>query len=267
MLGVAFGIGFIVGPTVGGLLAATSLRAPFWAAAVLSLLNATYGFFILPESLPEGRRSPFRWRHANPLGSLKFLRAHPQVFGLACAGFLSMLAHDALPSTFVLYSSYRYQWNERTIGLVLGLVGVASMVVQGGLVGRLVAALGERRALALGFFCGAAGMIIYGFAPFGALFLVGIPLTALYGLSGPSLQSLMTRHVAATEQGQLQGAQGSLMGIASMVAPIAFTQVFAEAIGRFHRFNLPGIPFLLGGILLLAALVVSWRQTASETDA
>src|SRR5439155_18362454 len=149
------------GPSVGGLLGAISLRAPFWGSAALSLANATYGFFILPESLPPERRTAFHWRRANPVGSIQLLRSRPQLFALGLAGFLSMLAHDSLPITFVLYTTYRYQWDQRTIGLVLAGVGVLSIVVQGGLVGRIVAAIGERRALALGYLSGAAGMVVY----------------------------------------------------------------------------------------------------------
>ncbi len=262
MLGAAFGAGFIVGPTVGGLLGGYSLRAPFWGAALLSLANAAYGFFILPESLPESHRSPFRWRHATPIGSLQMLRARPLLLALASAGFLSMLAHDSLPTTAVLYAKYRYHWDERTLGLVLGVVGAAALIVQGGLVGRLVAFLGERKALAAGFLSGAAGMAIYGFAPTGAWFMLGVPGTALYGLATPALQSLMTREVGPSEQGQLQGANGSMNGIANMIAPILFTQVFALAIGRYGHLYLPGAPFILGALLLVAAFAVGWRVTA-----
>jgi DHA1 family tetracycline resistance protein-like MFS transporter len=267
MLGAAFGVGFIVGPTVGGLLATFSLRAPFWCAAALSLANAAYGFFILPESLPESRRSPFRWRRANPIGSLQMLRSRPLLLALASAGFLSMLAYDSLPTTFVLYANYRYHWNERDIGLVLGAVGVASIIVQGGLVGRLVAFLGERKALAVGFLSGAAGMAMFGLAPTGAWFMLGVPATALYGLSNPALQSLMTRTVGPSEQGQLQGANGSMNGIANMSAPILFTQVFALAIGRYKNLHVPGAPFMLGALLLVGASVVGWRVTAREAIA
>ena len=252
LLGAAFGLGFIVGPTVGGLLASYSLRAPFWVAAALSLANGAYGFFILPESLPENLRSPFHWRRATPIGSLRMLRARPLLLALASAGFLSMLAHDSLPTTFVLYANYRYHWDERAIALI----------VQGGLVGRLVAFLGERKALAAGFLSGAAGMAVYGFAPTGAWFMLGVPGTALYGLSNPALQSLMTREVGPSEQGQLQGANGSMNGIANMTAPILFTQVFALAIGRYRSFQLPGAPFILGALLLVGAFAVGWRVTA-----
>ncbi len=266
LIGAAFGIGFIVGPTVGGLLGTISLRAPFWGAALLSLANAAYGFFILPESLPRERRSPFHWRRANPIGAIQMLRAHPQLFALGIAGFLSMLAHDSLPTTFVLYSMYRYGWTERTIGLILGVFGAALLVVQGGLIGRVVAALGERTALAIGLACGAAGMAIYGLAPSGTLFMLGLPLTALYGLANPSLQSMMTRRVGPSEQGQLQGANGSLNGIANMAAPILFTQIFALAVGRYRDLNLPGAPLLVASLLFVAALAVGWYVTSEGDD-
>jgi DHA1 family tetracycline resistance protein-like MFS transporter len=264
MLGAAFAVGFIVGPTVGGLLGAVGLRAPFWGAAALSLANATYGFFILPESLSDAQRSPFRWRRANPIGAFEMLRSHPRLFGLGCAGLLSMIAYDSLPTTAVLYATYRYGWQVRTLGLVLGAVGIASLVVQGGLVGRLVALLGERMALMIGFLAGAVGMVIYSGAPSGLWFMLGVPFTALYGLANPSLQSLMTRRVRPHEQGQLQGANGSMNGIANMTAPILFTQVFALAVGRYRRLNLPGAPFLLAAAFLVGAVVVGWRVTSER---
>src|SRR5258708_27505706 len=141
MLGVAFGVGFIVGPSLGGLLGSISLRAPFWGAAVLSLANAAYGFFILPESLPPERRTPFHWKRATPIGSIQLLRSRPQLFALGCAGFLSMLAHDSLPITAVIYMQYRFHWTQLAVGLVLALVGGVTIAVQGGLVGRLVSVL------------------------------------------------------------------------------------------------------------------------------
>src|SRR5579862_6020491 len=143
MLGVAFGVGFIVGPSVGGLLGSISLRAPFWGAAILSLANATYGFFILPESLPLERRTPFHWMRANPIGAIQLLRSRTQLFALGCAGFLSMLAHDSLPIIAVIYMQYRFGWSQLTMGLMLAAVGAMSIVVQGGLVGRIVAAVGR----------------------------------------------------------------------------------------------------------------------------
>ena len=260
MLGAAFGVGFILGPAVGGLLGGISLRAPFWAAGAISIVGAAYGWFVLPESLPQERRAPFEWRRANPLGSLEMLRGHEALFTLALVAFVYRIAHDALPSVFVLYGDYRFGWDARTVGFALAIVGVTSIVVQAGLVGPMVERLGEPRALFTGLVCGALAFTAYGLAPNGFVFLMAIPLGALYGLVYPSLQGLMTRRVRPDEQGRLQGALGSLMGIAGVIAPVLFTQVFAAAIGRFRGFGVPGAPFLLAALLLVGAMAAAERE-------
>jgi DHA1 family tetracycline resistance protein-like MFS transporter len=259
MLGAAFGLGFIVGPAVGGLLGQVSLRLPFWVAAGLSLANAAYGYFILPESLPPERRSQVAWQRANPLGSLKLLRSHTGLLGLAAAAFLYFVAHDALPSMFVLYTDYRYQWSERTVGMALAAVGVCTTIVSATLVGPAVARLGERRALLLGLTFGLTGFLIYALAPTGMMFLVGIPLVSLWGLAGPSMQSLMSRRVGASAQGQLQGVLSSMRGISGMVGPLIFTQTFAAAIAEQGALHLPGAPYMLASALLLCSLALAWR--------
>ncbi len=256
LLGMAFGVGFILGPAVGGLLGGIGLRAPFWAAGALSVVGAAYGWFVLPESLPAERRASFAWRRANPVGSLDLLRGHEALFGLAIVAFLYRVAHDCLPSLFVLYGDYRYGWTARAVGFALAAVGVASMIVQGGLVGPVVRRLGEPRALLVGLACGVLAFTIYGLAPTGTMFLLGIPVGALFGLTYPSLQGLMTRRVGPDEQGRLQGALASLMGIAGVIAPLLFTQTFAAAIGPFRELGAPGAPFLLAALLLVAAVVV-----------
>jgi DHA1 family tetracycline resistance protein-like MFS transporter len=266
-LGAAFGVGFILGPAVGGLLGGISLRAPFWAAGALSVVGAAYGWFVLPESLPRERRAPFAWRRANPIGSLDLLRAHEALLGLALVAFLYRVAHDCLPTLFVLYGDYRYGWSARTVGFALAGVGVASMIVQAGLVGAVVRRLGEPRALLTGLACGAIALAVYGVAPTGAVFLLGIPVGALFGLSYPSLQGLMTRRVGADEQGRLQGALASLMGIAGVIAPVLYTQVFAAAIGPYRGLGEPGAPFLLAALLLVTAMVVVRRELGRATDA
>jgi DHA1 family tetracycline resistance protein-like MFS transporter len=166
-----------------------------------------------------------------------------------------------LPSTFVLYASYRYQWDERAVGLTLAAVGVCSGTVQGGLVGPVVARLGERKALLLGLVFGIAGFAGFGLAPSGILFWLAIPLISLWGLSGPTAQGLMTRRVSGSEQGQLQGANGSLRGISGLAGPAIFTLTFASFIGPRASWHLPGAPFLLASFLLVAALLVAWRVT------
>ena len=257
MLGAAFGVGFILGPAVGGLLGGMSLRAPFWTAGALSIVGAAYGWFVLPESLPLERRASFQWRRANPIGSLGMLRARGALLSLAFVAFLYRVAHDALPSVFVLYGDYRFGWTARTVGFALAIVGAASIIVQAGLVGPAVRRLGEPRALLTGLACGALAFVVYGLAPNGVVFLLGIAPGSLYGLVYPSLQGLMTRRVGPDEQGQLQGALGSLMGIAGVIAPVLFTQVFAAAIGPFRGVGLPGAPFLLAALLLVVAMAVA----------
>ena len=260
MLGAAFGVGFILGPAVGGLLGGISLRAPFWAAGALSIVGAAYGWFVLPESLPLERRASFQWRRANPIGSLGMLRAHGALLGLVFVAFLYRVAHDALPSVFVLYGDYRFGWTARTVGFALAIVGAASIIVQAGLVGPAVRRLGEPRALLTGLACGVLAFVVYGLAPNGVVFLLGIAPGSLYGLVYPSLQGLLTRRVGPDEQGRLQGALGSLMGIAGVIAPVLFTQVFAAAIGPFRGVGLPGAPFLLAALLLVVAMAVAERE-------
>jgi DHA1 family tetracycline resistance protein-like MFS transporter len=261
MVGVAFGVGFILGPAIGGLLGSIGPRLPFWAAAAFSLANALYGLFILPESLPPERRRPFDWRRANPLGSLKLLRSHRELMGLAGVGFLSNLAHAALPATFVLYTGYRYGWDARTVGFTLAGVGVCSAIVQGGLVGPMTRRFAERRVLIAGLLAGTAGFAIYGVAPTGAIFLAGVPLGALWGLASPAAQALMTRRLGPTQQGELQGANGSLMGIATMIGPALFAATFAQFIAPAAPVHLPGAAFLLAAGLLLGAAMLASRVT------
>jgi MFS transporter, DHA1 family, tetracycline resistance protein len=263
-VGIAFGLGFVLGPALGGLLGSVDPRLPFWVAAALSLANALYGLFILPESLPPEKRRAFDWRRANPLGSLRLLSSHPELSGLAVVVFLSNLAHAALPATFVLYAGYRYGWDARDVGLVLASVGICSAIVQGAVVGPAVRRLGERRVLLTGLACGAIGFFAYGLAPTGVLFLAAVPVVALWGLASPAAQGLMTRHIGPTEQGALQGAAGSVMGIATMIGPWLFAATFAYFIGEGTRWHLPGAAFMLAALLLALGAVVAARITAQR---
>ncbi|HKO48033.1 MAG TPA: TCR/Tet family MFS transporter [Polyangiaceae bacterium] len=256
MLGAAFGLGFVVGPAIGGLLGGVSLRLPFYAAAGLSLANALYGFFILPESLPPEKRATFAWSKANPLGSLALLRSHPRLLGLALIAFFHHVAHDSLPSVFVLYADYRYQWGERMVGFCLAGVGIATTLVAALLVGPLVKRLGERNALLLGLSFGAAGFGVYGWAPTGAWFFAGIPLIAIWGLASPAVKALMSRRVPPTEQGRLQGALASMSGITGMIGPVLFTQIFAFGISS-KSLDLPGAAFWTSSLLLVVSGLVA----------
>jgi DHA1 family tetracycline resistance protein-like MFS transporter len=260
-LGAAFGLGFVIGPAFGGLLGSLSPRLPFWVAAALSLANALYGLFVLPESLPPEKRGAFAWSRANPVGAFGLLRRHPLVLGIAGVAALSYLAHEVLPSMWVLYTDYRYHWGERAIGLTLALVGVFSAVVQGGLVRKGVAKLGERRALVFGLVCGALGFAAYGLAPTSAWFFLGIPFGALWGFAGPSAQALMSQRVDPSEQGRLQGALAGIRGVTGMIGPTLFTSAFAWALKEPHP--RPGTPFLLAAALLGAAAIAGLIVTKS----
>jgi MFS transporter, DHA1 family, tetracycline resistance protein len=263
-VGVAFGAGFILGPALGGLLGELGPRVPFWAAAGLSFLNGLYGMLILPESLPKERRSAFRWKSANPIGMLKLLRTSRTLLGLQLANFFAQLAHVSLPAVFVLYATYRYGWDGKTVGLTLALVGICSMIVQGAAIGPLVRHLGERRALLLGLLFGATGFFIYGVAPNGPIFWIGIPVMSLWGVSGAATQALMTRLVAPDQQGQLQGATSSVQSISQLIGPFLFTLTFAYFIGDGVSVKLPGSPFVLAAALLLLALLIAARTLSGD---
>jgi MFS transporter, DHA1 family, tetracycline resistance protein len=262
LLGVAFGVGFVIGPALGGLAGIVSPRLPFWIAAALSLLNATYGFLVLPESLGRERRATFSWRRANPLGALSLLRSRPQLGGLSVVNFLNYLAHASLPSISVLYMQYRYGFDVWSVGLTLAAVGLCTMIVQGGLISRTVQRFGERATLTTGLGFGVVGFAVMGLAETGMMFWAAIPLLALWGFANPSALGLMSRRVSASEQGSLQGANASLMGLANVLGPGLFTQTFAFFIAG-GGWQLPGAPFLLAAALVAVAGFVAVRTTAA----
>lgn len=262
MIGAAFGLGFIIGPLIGGVLGDIDLRLPFWFSAGLALLNFCYGMFVLPESLPvEKRTSHFDWSHANPVGSLKLLRSYPQVFGLAAVIFIANLAHYVYPSIFVLFADYRYGWGQKEVGYVLALVGVLSVIVNVALVGRMVKAMGERRAVLLGLACGTVGFAVYGLAGQGWIFLLGLPISALWAIAAPATQSLITRQVGADAQGRIQGALTSLVSLAGIAGPAIFAGSFGWFVSDAAPVKLPGIPFLIAALLLVIAWLVTWHFT------
>ena len=254
MLGAAFGVGFVVGPAVGGLLGQYNLRAPFWAAAILSLGNFLYGLFVLPESLPKEKRSKSAWHMANPLGSLTLLRSHPELAGLSMVVILYYLAHQSLQNVFVLYTEYRYAWNTRSVGISLAVIGVCAVIVSGGLVGPYVKKFGERFSLISGLFYGFLGFAGFGLAWKGWGVLAAIPFIALWGVAGPAVQSLMSQRVDVTSQGKLQGAVNSLRALTGMIGPLLFTQVFSAAISPTARVHLPGAPYYLAAVLLMGSM-------------
>ena len=259
-MGSAFSFGFLVGPALGGFLGDIDLRLPFFVAAALTTANWLYGFFILPESLPpEKRVARFDWKRANPVGALSFLRSHNELLGLASIGFLFQLAHTVLPAIFVLYTGYRYGWTPGFMGLTMMATGLAGVIVQTLLVGPVVARIGERGALLLGAAAGAAGFAIYGMAQTGWAYMLGVPVFALMNFLMPGLQGLMTRRVEPSAQGQLQGANQALQGIASVIGPVIFGMTFAWSVRHEGALHQPGLAIYLAAALLVAALLLSLR--------
>lgn len=263
VIGAGFGVGFVIGPAVGGALGSVDPRLPFWFAASLSLANFAYGWLVLPESLPAAKRTAsLVWRRANPLGALTLLRSHPELLGLAAVYGLFHLAHQVFSSTFVLYTGYRYAWDTGQIGWALTAVGACGIIVQGYLVRRTVGWIGERRTLILGLICGMTGLAAWAFASTPILFWTALPLISLMGLFGPAAQGLMTRHVSVSEQGRLQGANASLMGLAGIAGPSLFNLSFAHFIdpaAGHHPW--PGAPFWLAALLIMIGLVIAVQVT------
>jgi DHA1 family tetracycline resistance protein-like MFS transporter len=267
MVGAAWGIGFILGPAVGGVMGTFGLRIPFWTAAAFSLASATYGLFILPESLPPENRKPFTWRRANPVGSLTLLRSHPTLFGLGAVAFVQFLAFQVLPSVFVLYAGDRFGWHAFEVGMSLALVGALNITVQGGLVKRFIKRFGERNALLTGLVFGAAGLVAWGLAPTSPVLLLAAVVFAPVGFAQPALQSLMSRRVGPSEQGELQGANASIAGLTGAIGPIFFGLVYSLALGSRVQFDLLGLPFLVAAVFMLASVVVAVRVTHGTSAA
>ncbi len=261
-IGAAFGLGFVLCPAVGGVLGAIHPRLPFLTAAVLCLLNALYGAFVLPESLAVENRSRVDLRRANPLAGLRFLRAHGAVFGLVGVVFLSRVAHDALPSTFVIYAQHRFGWNVVMMGGALAVMGISAALVQAGLTRSFVNRLGERGSLLLGLAFGVVGFALTGLAATTPLFCAAIPLIALWGIANPATQGLLSRRVGPDEQGRLQGLIAAVQGVAGIIGPPLFTGAFGAAVGGpLTRLGLAGLPFVLAGVILALGAVLAARVT------
>jgi DHA1 family tetracycline resistance protein-like MFS transporter len=257
LLSAAFGMGFVLGPAVGGILGNVNPRLPFWVAGALSLVNGMYGLFVLPESLSRQHRSPFSWKRANPVGSLRLIQQNRILLGLAAVLILGYLAQQSLQNVYVLYTDYRFGWSDRTVGLSLAAVGIISGLYGGGLVKPVVKRIGERSALSFGLIGGAIGYCMLGLSRTGTLLLWGIPVLNLMSLAWPSAQSIMSREVKPSEQGQMQGAIQSLRGLAGIVGPLFFTYVFSKSFGPAASIHAPGAAFFFAAGLLLAALAVA----------
>jgi len=259
LIGAAFGLGFIVGPVIGGLLGEFGPRVPFYAAAVLSLLNWLYGLFILPESLTAEKRRAFSWKRANPLGSLINLKRYPVLAGLIFAMVFVYIAAHAVQSTWAYFTMYRFEWGEAEVGYSLGFVGVLSALVQGVLIRWLIPKIGENASVYLGMIFYAIGLVLFSLAGDGWMVYPYMVVYCLGGIAGPALQGIMSNQVPSNEQGELQGALTSTMSATSIIGPPIMTGLFAYFTGQDAPIELPGAPMMLGAILVLIGLFLSWR--------
>jgi MFS transporter, DHA1 family, tetracycline resistance protein len=260
LIGAAFGIGFIAGPALGGWLGDFSLRLPFIVAGIITLLNWLYGYFVLPESLaPENRRA-FSWQRANPVGSLLALREHPVAFGLAGTHFLINVAHQSLPSTWVLYTSYRYGWKASQTGISLAVVGLMAGLVQGGLTRFVVQRFGEAKTAVLGLFITALAFVGYALATEGWMIFVILVVGSLGGVVGPAVHGMISRSVRADEQGSVQGSLSSLASVAGIIGPAVATALFGYFISARAPWYLPGAAFFFSAGLMFLALLLAVRS-------
>lgn len=250
-MGMAFGIGFVLGPTLGGLVGEYGPRVPFFVAAGLSLVNFAFGFVFLKETLPAEKRRPFSLRRANPLGAIREMRKYPTILGLAAVVVIYQIAHDANPSVWSYSGALRFGWSEAEIGLSLAAVGVSMAIVMGGLIGPIVKRLGERRAALLGLLLSAAGFTGYAFATAGWVMFVFMVPFAFIGLIEPSLRAIATGQVPENAQGELMGAIASLKSLTMVLSPILMTQLFGWFTGADAPVYFPGAPFLAAAVLLL----------------
>lgn len=267
LLGAAFGLGFIIGPSIGGLLAEWGTRVPFYAAAGFTLLNALYGYFVLPESLAKENRRKFEWKRANPVGSLLNLKKYPSVMGLIASLMLVYIAAHALQSTWNYINIHRFNWSPKTVGLSLGVVGIMTMIVQGGLIRFINPKLGNERSVYIGLFIYSLGMLAFAFANQSWMMFVFMIPYCLGGIAGPALQAILAGHVPPTEQGELQGALTSTMSLTSIIGPLVMTNLFAYFTKPAAPVQFSGAPFLLGSVLLLASAILAYFVLSKEKPA
>jgi DHA1 family tetracycline resistance protein-like MFS transporter len=260
LVGVAFGIGFIIGPVIGGILGNYNTQYPFLAAAALALLNAAYGYFILPESLSAEHRRPFSWGRANPVGSLIQLNKYKAVIGLAFSLFLVYIAVQSVQSVWTFYTIEKFQWSKAMVGYSLGFVGLLVAVVQGGLIRVVIPKIGQERSIWIGLLLYSFGLILFAFASEGWMMFAFLVPYCLGGIAGPALQGYMSGNVPANEQGELQGGLTSLMSLSTIFGPLIMTWSFAYFTKPGAPFQFAGAPFVIGAICMLLSTLLAVRS-------
>jgi MFS transporter, DHA1 family, tetracycline resistance protein len=264
LIGAAFGLGFVLGPALGGFLAHWGIRAPFYAAAALCLLNCLYGYFFLPESLSKENRRPFEWRRANPFGSLKFLTQHREIGGLALSFFLIYLGAQAVQGNWNFFTIYRFNWSEKMVGISLAVVGVLVGAVQAGLTRVVNPKIGNEKSIYLGLSLYTVGLVLFAFATEGWMMFAFLIPYCLGGICGPSLQSVISGHVPRNQQGELQGALTSLMSLTAIIGPLMMNSTFAYFTTDKAPFYFPGVHFLIGAVCMLLSIIITYKVLSRE---
>ncbi|WP_286752113.1 MULTISPECIES: TCR/Tet family MFS transporter [Sphingobacterium] len=265
LIGAAFGLGFIIGPVLGGLLGHYGARIPFYVASVLCLLNFIYGYFILPESLDENKRRPFEWRRANPIGSLKLLAKHPKISSLVIALILVYIGLHAVQSNWHFFTMYKFDWSERIVGMSLGVLGLLLGLVQGVLIRWTTPKLGEQKSIYYGLIFYALGLFLFSFAAEGWMMMLFLIPYSLGGICGPSLQSMISKSIPSNQQGELQGALTSLVSATSVIGPPMMTNLFYYFTHDKAPFKFSGAPFLLASMLMmLSAMIIYYTSKKSK---
>jgi DHA1 family tetracycline resistance protein-like MFS transporter len=264
MIGVAFGLGFIIGPTIGGILGKIGLRVPFFAAAGLAMLNWLYGYFVLPESLPKDKRRNFEWKRANPIGSLKQLNKYPVIAGLIISIFLLYIASHAVQSTWAYYTIEKFKWDKDMVGYSLGFVGFSVAIVQGGLIRIIIPKIGQEKSVYFGLGLYTIGFILFGLANHSWMMFAFMIPYAMGGIAGPSLQGIISNHVPVNEQGELQGALTSLMSAASIIGPLLMTNIFAYFTSTKSSVYFPGAVMMTAAFLTLVSTLLAYRTLRTK---
>lgn len=260
MIGVAFGLGFVIGPVIGGYFAKFGARVPFKIAAILAFANFLYGYFVLPESLPESNRRKFEWKRANPIGSLIQLKKYPVVAGLVVTLMLLYLGSHAVQSTWTYYTMFKFNWSEQRVGMSLGLIGILVMFVQGFLIRKTIPLLGETKSIIYGLILYIIGMLLFGFANSSWVMYWSIPVYCLGGIAGPALQSVISSQVAPEQQGELQGGLTSLMSLTSILGPLIMNNLFSYFSRPNAPIYFPGMQCIVGALLFLVGLLFPFRR-------
>ena len=265
MIGAAFGLGFIIGPVIGGLLGQYGARVPFYAAAALCFLNFLYGYFILPESLPKEKRSVLNLKKANPIGSFLHLKKYPKLIGLASSMFLLYVASHAIQSNWSFFTMYKFNWDEKMVGISLGVIGLFVALVQGVLIRWVNPRLGNEKSIYAGFFLYSLGMLLFTFANQSWMMFIFLIPYCLGGIAGPALQAVISIQVPETEQGKIQGTLTSLMSASAIVGPTLMTGIFYYFTKEQTPFEFAGAPFLLASILMTISALMAYYSFRKDS--